>query len=215
MSSCGKIQHLKYVAHVSRIENCSLQKQHIFTCYRKKVGQRFLGQNGKGTKKYQKCKYKDQCIMKMSSCPNSNSIMREGIYSLKRQWLSQIIMMMMIFWLTQQNRSGSDSVNEDSKTPESLKMVLGGSSEESKSARILRHLQSRVKQLRQGNQSMKKSFGSDEGDADGSINNSSLFEQVGFNRANTLGLSSRLFLRQYWHYITTYHDKPLIFNRAK
>jgi len=51
-------------------------------------------------------------------------------------------------------------------TPDSAKVTLNGSGEESRSARILRHLQSRVRQLREGNESMKRSFGSDDGEYD-------------------------------------------------
>ena len=36
ISSFCKIQHYKYIAHVSCLENSSLQKQLLFTCNRKK-----------------------------------------------------------------------------------------------------------------------------------------------------------------------------------
>ena len=36
ITSFCKIQHLKYIAHVTRLENSSLQKQLLFTCDRKK-----------------------------------------------------------------------------------------------------------------------------------------------------------------------------------
>ena len=36
LTSFCKIQHLKYIAHVTRLENSSLQKQLLFTCDRKK-----------------------------------------------------------------------------------------------------------------------------------------------------------------------------------
>ena len=55
------------------------------------------------------------------------------------------------------------------RTPDGSVATLNGSNEESRSARILKHLQSRVRQLREGNESMRKSFGSDEGDNDADI----------------------------------------------
>eukprot|EP00794_Sanderia_malayensis_P014323 gene14323-15812_t len=79
----------------------------------------------------------------------------------------------------QLNKSDSTSTCDKTRTPDSLKVILNSSSEESKSARILKHLQSRVKQLRQGNQSMKKSFGSDEGETDpDNVSGSSSFDQA-------------------------------------
>ena len=81
----------------------------------------------------------------------------------------------------QTGKSDQDSFSDRARTPDSTKLVVNGASEESRSARILKHLQSRVKQLRQGNESMKKSFGSDEGENElDSSAGSATFERVNF-----------------------------------
>ena len=81
----------------------------------------------------------------------------------------------------QTSKSDQDSFSDRARTPDSTRLVVNGASEESRSARILKHLQSRVKQLRQGNESMKKSFGSDEGENElDSSAGSATFERVNF-----------------------------------
>ena len=70
ISSFCKIQHLKYLAHVTRLENSSLQKQ-LFFLQLKRSMHEIPGLKLKKTLIFLKCKSKKKCKIKLSSCPYS------------------------------------------------------------------------------------------------------------------------------------------------
>ena len=70
ISSFCKIQHLKYLAHVTRLENSSLQKQLLFSTTKKKYDET-PGLKLKKSLIFLKCKSKKKCKIKLSSCPYS------------------------------------------------------------------------------------------------------------------------------------------------
>ena len=70
ISSFCKIQHLKYLAHVTRLENSSLQKQLLFSTTKKKYA-RDPWLKAEKELNISKCKSKKKCKIKLSSCPYS------------------------------------------------------------------------------------------------------------------------------------------------
>ena len=66
----AKYNIYKYVAHVTRLENNSLQKQILFTCERKKFSRdRWQKKSRELNLDTTVDKYKTQCKIKKSSCP--------------------------------------------------------------------------------------------------------------------------------------------------
>ena len=63
-----QIQHLEYIAHVTRLPNSSIQKQSLFRTNKKKDMHATLGLNMKKLPTYQKSNFKKLCKTKADSC---------------------------------------------------------------------------------------------------------------------------------------------------
>ena len=71
-----KMQHLKYIAHVTRLDNGSFQKQLLFSCQLKNIPVT-VGQKFKKNLEYVKCKSRKQCKIKNCSCLYFTTLFRK------------------------------------------------------------------------------------------------------------------------------------------